>query len=111
MVTAIQSLAGDHSASITGSSPFVTMRGKPPSAGMTQACGTPLMFEMKLIHLPSGENTGRPALPTRAIRATVAAISADLAEPVFCAKQPRLKHAINDAIMVQRKVTLSSPQF
>src|SRR5262249_20342329 len=56
------------------------MRGYPPSAGTIQTCGVPLMFEMKLTHLPSGENRGATALPTRAIRATAVATSCDLAD-------------------------------
>src|SRR5439155_20787434 len=78
MVTAIQSLAGDHSCCVTGSSPLVTMRGYPPSAGTIHTCGEPLILEIKLTHLPSGENLGAAALPTRAMRATAAATSADL---------------------------------
>src|SRR5580765_7844374 len=83
MVTAIQSLAGDHSCCVTGSSPLVTMRGYPPSAGTIHTCGDPLMLEMKLTHLPSGENLGAAALPTRAIRATAAATSAGLEDGEF----------------------------
>src|SRR5438270_1664020 len=87
MVTAIQSPAGDHSAWVTGSSPLVTMRGNPPSDGTIHACGDPLMFEMKLTHLPSGEKLGLPALPTRAMRATAAATSLALGG-VFPASLP-----------------------
>src|SRR5262249_2138901 len=78
MATAIQSLAGDHSSCVTGSSPLVTMRGYPPCAGTIQTCGAPLMLEIKLTHLSSGENPGATALETRAIRATAAATSCDL---------------------------------
>jgi hypothetical protein len=49
----------------------VTIRGKPPSTGTTHTCGIPLRFEIKLIHLPSGEKLGLVADPTRAMRATV----------------------------------------
>ncbi len=74
---AIQSLAGDHCACVTGSSPLVTILGYPPSAGATHTCGDPLMLEMKLTHFPSGEKLGPTALPTRAMRATAAATSGD----------------------------------
>src|SRR5260221_4475001 len=81
---AIQSLAGDHCACVTGSSPLVTILGYPPSACATHTCGDPLMLEMKLTHFPSGEKLGPTALPTRAMRATAAATSLFLPEGGVC---------------------------
>src|SRR5262249_15147512 len=76
MVTASQSPAGDHSALTAGSSPFVTIWGKPPPAGTIHTCGIPLRTEIKLTHLPSEEKSAPKALPIRAMRATDVASSA-----------------------------------
>src|SRR5215472_3662646 len=84
MVTASQSPAGDHSALTAGSSPFVTIWGKPPSAGTTHTCGIPLRTEMKLTHLPSEEKSEPNAPLIRAMRATDAARS--LGDVVFSLK-------------------------
>src|SRR5262249_27614485 len=106
MVKASRSPAGDHSALTTGSSPFVSIWGKPPCVGTIHTCGTPLRAEMKLTHLPSDEKSGPKALPIRAMRATDVASSAGVVFfpvvpgdglgfwPGDCSPQQRINNAL-----------------
>src|SRR5215469_4939305 len=67
---ASQSLDGDHSTELTGSSSAVTRLGQPPSVGAVQTWGMPLMSHTKANVFPSGEKVGDPHWPMRAIKVT-----------------------------------------
>src|SRR5512134_1588966 len=74
---ASHSLVGDQTTPPTGSVSAVTAVGHPPSAGTIQIWGIPVRSATNAIRDPSGENVGELARPTFAIRATVAASSAE----------------------------------
>src|ERR1700693_3568565 len=78
---ASQSLVGDHSTDVTGSSSVVTRLGRPPSVGAVQTCGTPLRSQTKTRVLLSGEKLGEAQWPMRAIRVT-AVVNSSVVEGV-----------------------------
>src|SRR5689334_15552998 len=98
---ASQSLFGDHSTAVTGSSKVVTRLGHPPSIGAVQTCGTPLMSHTKARRLPSGENVGEPHRPMRAMRVTASVSSSGV-----CAAEILNDHSRKRRTLERKRIAL-----
>src|SRR6266446_4853505 len=98
---ASQSVDGDHSTELTGSSSVVASVGQPPSVAAVQTCGTPLISQTKASVFPSGEKLGEPHRPMRAMRVT-AVVNSSVVVGVSAATTTRAKN--NTTAMTIRRM-------